>query len=307
MNRSRIQEAALSNEEAEVLRQWCRQFRGDPYGSDHAEYDRELHARIDGIPDKLYQLACWFGDHVGMSGVQRFRGLPVPRDIPPTPNVPYFQVRAPLGTEPLLLGISMLVGDAVAFKDWRGGDRVHNIYPLSEDATTQKASNVVRLAMHTETAFHPEAPEALAILCLRDGISQPPVTGFCDLHPLWDDLEAGDRSLLRESGFCFSGRHRDGSPFLSEPMPIVTSYRKGLRFHYVDSLLGSSPRHEGALRRLREGIEQTTVEVTLAPGDLVLIDNLHMVHGRTAVSPRYDGRDRWLQRCLIRKSAGPYA
>ena len=254
------------------------------------------------------------GERAPQLRLLRIRALPIPDDLPPTPNFPGSRERVSIDTELLLLGISMLVGDVIALNGRCGGDRVHHVYPppdyaamqSSDDVTMRRTSSGARLAMHTEAALHSETPEALAILCLRAGASRPP-TGFSNLRQIWDHLDASDRSLLREPGFCFSGRHRDGSPFLTDIKPIVTSYRNGLRFHYVDTLIGSSPRHEEALRRLREGIERTTVEVTLAPGDLVLIDNLQVVHGGVPLCPQYDGSDRWLLRCLIRKPAEPYA
>jgi L-asparagine oxygenase len=32
---------------------------------------------------------------------------------------------------------------------------------------------------------------------------------------------------------------------------------------------------------------------------LLIIDNRRAVHGRTAFTPRYDGRDRWLKRAYL--------
>ncbi len=299
MNRDIIRDSVLSREESDSLRAWCADASADAYGDDHAAYDRRLRARIGAMPPALRHLGRWFADHIGEAGVVRMRGLPIPRSLPPTPRIPSYHVQAPAGTEPLLLGIGALVGEVIAFKDWRGGARVHNVYPLLEDADTQKASNVVRLAMHTEAAFHAEVPDALVLLCLRDGAAQPPPTAFCDLHLVWDGLDSGDRMALEDSAFCFSGRHRDGSTFFSDPRPIVTADRSHMRFQYVDSLLGSSPRHQQVLGRLRQGIERHTVELKLSAGDLVLIDNLHMLHGRMPFQPRYDGTDRWLQRCLL--------
>lgn len=299
LNRDTIRDTALSREEYDSLRAWCADASGDACGDDHSAYDRELRARIAAMPPALRDLGRWFADHMGEAGVVRVRGLPLPRSLPPTPQVPSYQVRAAAGTEPMLLGIGALVGEVIAFKDWRGGARVHNVYPLLEDADTQKASNVVRLAMHTEAAFHAQVPDALALLCLRDGASQPPPTAFCDLRLVRDGLDPGDRMALEEPAFCFSGRHRDGSTFFSDPRPIVSVDRGHLRFQYVDSLLGCSPRHQEVLGRVREGIERHTVELTLRAGDLVLIDNLHMLHGRMPFQQRYDGTDRWLQRCLL--------
>jgi L-asparagine oxygenase len=302
LDRTQIREAALSPDEAGALVEWRRRFTDEPYLPNHDEYDRRLSLRLDKIPENLKALARSFGDNVGSAGVLLVHGLPIPPDLTPTPAVPYSEIRAATGTECLLLGVGMLVGEVIGLKAWRGGDRVHNVYPLPADAETMKASGSIRLVMHTEAAFRQGAPDALALLCLRAG-ALPPSTAFCDLRPLWDRLDASRQSHLMEPAFGFP-RDGAGGTVLMEPKPIVTSREGALQFQYDSGLRGATPKHEEALRFLRDDIEGTAAETTLAAGDLVVIDNLHMVHGRTQFSPRYEGNDRWLQRCLMRSAAG---
>jgi len=37
----------------------------------------------------------------------------------------------------------------------------------------------------------------------------------------------------------------------------------------------------------------------LEPGDLLIINNRKVMHGRSEFIPRYDGQDRWLQRVYV--------
>nr|BFE86607.1 hypothetical protein GCM10020093_092080 [Planobispora longispora] len=60
-----------------------------------------------------------------------------------------------------------------------------------------------------------------------------------------------------------------------------------------------TPRAEAALAELGEVFDRSAQSVRLLPGDLVIVDNRVTVHGRTAFQPRYDGRDRWLQRTFV--------
>jgi len=293
-----IAEIELSIEEAETTRLWCSRLADDPYRSDHAAYDRQIKSRLEELPEKLRLTACSFGEGIGLSGALRVRGLPVPPDLPATPSIPYSEIRIPTGTESLLLGIGSLVGEVLAFQAWRGGDRVHNIYPLPQDAATQKASGSVRLAMHTEAAFRPGAPAALLLLCLRGG-DHPPSTGFCDLRPIWGRLDESTRVLLTEEAFAMPGGDPAGTIALEDAQPIVIESDAGPQFQFDTSAIGATPGHNKALEVLRECIEEMATEITFAPGDLVLIDNTHMAHGRTSFTPRYAGSDRWLQRCLI--------
>ena len=53
---------------------------------------------------------------------------------------------------------------------------------------------------------------------------------------------------------------------------------------------------EAAMRALRALFTEHALTHRLLPGDLAVVDNRVTVHGRTAFTPHYDGRDRWLQR-----------
>jgi L-asparagine oxygenase len=56
---------------------------------------------------------------------------------------------------------------------------------------------------------------------------------------------------------------------------------------------------ESAFRMLCEQLAVATVPVPLVAGDLLLVDNYRMVHGRTPFRPRYDGTDRWLRKVTV--------
>jgi L-asparagine oxygenase len=55
-----------------------------------------------------------------------------------------------------------------------------------------------------------------------------------------------------------------------------------------------------ALLLLRQACMDVAVEVELDVGDLLLIGNRRVLHGRTSFEPRLDVTDRWLLRTMIR-------
>jgi len=307
LTRTAFAEATLTEEECQRLRRLAGQVHADAYADRPADYDRVVADSLPRVPARLRSLAVGFGNRLGTAGVLRLRGVPLPVDLPPTPSSLDAGMRARSGAEVLLLGLATVAGAVISFAGWRGGHRVHNVFPLPEDADTQKASNAVRLEMHTEAAFAPGCPEALAILYLRNGGDQAPATAFCDLHQVWDRLSAGDQALLTESAFFTVGRDRNRNEVCSDAVAVANpsgeapAAGKGQRFQYIPALRGTTADHDQALRRFRAGIEATATEATMAPGDLILIDNTHIVHGRTRFVPRFDGTDRWLQRCLLRR------
>jgi alpha-ketoglutarate-dependent taurine dioxygenase len=43
-------------------------------------------------------------------------------------------------------------------------------------------------------------------------------------------------------------------------------------------------------------------EITLDPGEILVLDNRRVLHGRKPFRARYDGTDRWLRRAMVRRA-----
>ena len=101
--------------------------------------------------------------------------------------------------------------------------------------------------------------------------------------------------------------------FLTAPPPSFGGGDGGTEPHAVLSgapddpdlrvdLAATSPltqRAAAALATLAVLVDETAQTFQLNSGDLAIVDNRVTVHGRTAFTPRYDGRDRWLQRTFV--------
>jgi L-asparagine oxygenase len=53
------------------------------------------------------------------------------------------------------------------------------------------------------------------------------------------------------------------------------------------------------LQRLYRAMEQCMTQLVLQPGEMAVLDNRVVLHGRTRFTPRYDGTDRWLHRVYV--------
>ena len=76
--------------------------------------------------------------------------------------------------------------------------------------------------------------------------------------------------------------------------------RPRLRVDFAETE-GKDSEAQEALDRLDWVAGEVAVEIKLAPGDLIVVDNHRAFHGRTPFTPHYDGLDRWLLRTFITK------
>jgi L-asparagine oxygenase len=67
---------------------------------------------------------------------------------------------------------------------------------------------------------------------------------------------------------------------------------------YTDPLPDDVAARE-AFNTLCRQLDAVTVDVALAPGDVLLVDNYRAVHGRRPFEARYDGNDRWLRKMTV--------
>lgn len=74
--------------------------------------------------------------------------------------------------------------------------------------------------------------------------------------------------------------------------------RPALRFD-SDLMSGTTPRAERALAALDREMQEGAFDVVLDCGDMLVLDNNRVAHGRRSFIGRLDGTDRWLQRALV--------
>ena len=63
--------------------------------------------------------------------------------------------------------------------------------------------------------------------------------------------------------------------------------------------MASTPAAQAALDQLGAVVRDHASSIVLEAGDLLVVDNDRVVHGRTSFAARFDGTDRWLQRAFV--------
>ncbi|MGQ0824835.1 MAG: TauD/TfdA family dioxygenase [Actinomycetota bacterium] len=234
----------------------------------------------------------------GASGVLLARTVPVGA-VPPTPAHPDEPTGKDCVSERSLLCAARALGEPIGYAQEHGGGIVQNLIPTRgcEGRQLSTSSDVV-LEWHTETAFHPHKPHYLLLLCLRGDPDAH--TLLCSIADVLPHLDAATIATLREPRFRTSPdesfREPGTSGELGPPMAVLTD----AEFTYDEDLMvGTDPEAQRALRRLGDVIGTQVTSIALEAGDLLVVDNHHVVHGRSPFRARFDGSDRWLQRAFV--------
>ncbi len=217
----------------------------------------------------------------------------------------------------LLVLYASLLGDAFGWATQQDGRLVHDVLPIRADEGQQlgSAADVV-LDWHTEDAFHPHRPDWVMLACLRNPTDTPTTVVLSDDMR----LTADHVRVLSEPRFHI---RPDNSH-----LPKHNSTQGGVDFGAVERLLSAPPaipllwgdpsrpymrvdrsfwgvadpadvQASAALTRFTTEIERQLRDVVLRPGDVCILDNYKVAHGRRPFPARYDGTDRWLKRVCV--------
>ncbi|MFC8345070.1 TauD/TfdA family dioxygenase [Streptomyces sp. NPDC057280] len=238
-------------------------------------------------------------------GLFVLRGLPVDDEaIGLTPS--HWSTAGNAGAlhDVVLLLLSTVMGTPLAWEGQQDGRFVHNIVPSpGHEAEQTGASSRVLLSPHTEDAFHPGRAHLLVLGCLRN----PDAVATTAASIRRVELDVQDQKLLSlpvlpilpDDAYA-EAQGYDGTP---PPVPTVWQSPDGptLRFDPAYTPLDEAPEeHRAAYGRLEAELSRVSVAVALTPGDVLVVDNDLVVHGRVPFKARYDGSDRWLKRSSVR-------
>jgi alpha-ketoglutarate-dependent taurine dioxygenase len=249
----------------------------------------------------MFQTLTDFRDRRPRDGVVVVRGVPV-GDVPATPGSPAAAAGRNPVSERSLLAAAALLGEAVGYLPEQGGAIVQNLLPTPDSAVRQTStSSAVSLAFHTETAFHPHLPRYLVLLCLRGDPAA--ATTWCTVDDALAVVPPETVATLREPRFrCgVDESFTDGrSAGLMPPAPVVWGDAAAPSWTFdADLMVGTDLEAQAALEALAAAVRDRQRSVVLEAGDLLVLDNQLVVHGRSPFPARFDGTDRWLQRAFV--------
>lgn len=217
--------------------------------------------------------------------------------VPFDPPIPLYKTQS--------LFVNMIPhSEMLAYEAEGGGQLFQNIFPKKSMANAQTSLSSTELEIHTEQAFSKIRPDILSLACLRGDISA--MTYILPVNTILENMDDEETELLRSPLWNFgvdlsfklnSEDFIDG--YKRGPYPIITGSPECpmLRFDQ-DLICGITPRAKDLVNKIIDIYYKNRIGYNLKPGDLLLIDNNRVVHGRSQFYPKYDGKDRFLTRCF---------
>lgn len=229
--------------------------------------------------------------------------------------------------EAIFVIIASLLGDIFGWLTQQDGQLVHDIVPVfeHEHASIETGSRHY-IMWHNDDAYHPHRADYLLMMCLRNPDATPTTVGAPDMARLdprhlpvlfaprfciWPDLSHHFENRLGTSDDQLDAATREAYQKISGLLEHAEHVEK-VSVLYGDpaspyvridsdsmSALPGDAAGAAAFAALVQNIDDTLVDIALRPGDILIIDNHRVVHGRRPFRARYDGTDRWMKRLGI--------
>lgn len=172
------------------------------------------------------------------------------------------------------------------------------------------ASATHELGLHVEDASynlgdgHDISPDFLTLHYFRNPKEVPTIVSM----PNWEELSTQTKDLLSQEWFYNRTNPAQGGAENNPTQPVGVIYgpthEPWLRLNTAKlDLEYYSPEQQAALVEMRDHLESRRLELALKAGQIAVIDNRRVLHGRPAFKPgqepSYDGTDRWQRRLTV--------
>ncbi|GAA0625375.1 clavaminate synthase family protein [Kutzneria viridogrisea] len=263
---------------------------------DHWAWVAAARAAWEELPGAVRQRFRDFRRDSGSAAALVLRGLPI-GDVPGTPSAGDSVQRQTSIPAAVLVMVACGLGDPVAYAAEKHGALVQDVVPVPGKEDFQGNAGSVRLTMHNENAFHAHRPDYVMLLCLRPDHERVAGLRVSSVRGALPKLSPRTRDVLAQPDFRTDPPPSFGDGGTPERHAVLHGdpADPDLRVDFT-ATTGLTADAASALRELEAALESVASDVRLAAGDLAIVDNRVAVHGRTSFRPRYDGRDRWLQR-----------
>lgn len=226
--------------------------------------------------------------------------------IPETPSTNAEHVGARTMLARIQAAINQAAGETVAYEAEGAAALFQDMVPCRAMATRQTSTGSgVELEIHTEQAFSDWRPDALSLACLRGNAEAE--TYVLDVETVLRNVTDAEAELMRErrwtvgvdESFLAGGKVRADR---RGPVAVLSSSssrgEESLVFDQ-DLMRGVDDEAEALRLKIVEIYRAERRTHVLSPGEILVLDNRRVVHGRSRFRAAYDGRDRFIVRSFV--------
>ena len=151
----------------------------------------------------------------------------------------------------------------------------------AQSASRQAYFTCGEFPLHTDLSYVPKPPRYMLALCIEADQSGGGITTVASLEAAWSRISAREQKLLRQSVFSFKNAPNTGDDVCSK-QPIYRPNRsRGIWRFRQDSLIVPD-NAVAAIHSFSAALEQEKMHLLLRSGDLLIVDNHRIAHGRTS-------------------------
>jgi L-asparagine oxygenase len=305
----------ITNEENNILIDLAFQISANPSKSPEL-FCMQCKECSENVPKRIKTILQDFGKNGSRSGFLLFKNIsfdniapslpfPISMHFPKTPNNNDNKV----GENTMLARVQSIlinvIGEMISYEAEGHGRLFQDVVPMKkmENEQTSVGSNT-ELEIHTEQAFSKLRPDILSLACIRgDLLAQ---TYILPVNYILENMNECEREILRlpfwKTGVDLSFK-LNGDDFIEGdvrgPFPIIYGDVEDPKLLFdQDLMFGTTEESNCLIKKITDIYYQYRIQHNLQSGEIILIDNLRAVHGRSPFYPKYDGNDRFLIRCF---------
>lgn len=258
------------------------------------------------LPKTLTKKLNYFSINGSPTGFLLIKNIPIlNKTLPKTPP----SNNCKIGETTILARIQGIllsaISEMVSYEAEGYGRLFQDIIPIQTMANNQSSvSSNVELEIHTEQAFSKLRPDILSLSCLRG--DKNALTHILHIQTIIDNVTPEELQLLKQPlWYCGvdlsfkinSAEFIDGD--IRGPFSIINENPNGNTLLFDQDLMtGINEDANNMIKKIVDIYYKHRISHNLKQGEIVFVDNMRGVHGRSPFTPKYDGNDRFLIRCF---------
>jgi L-asparagine oxygenase len=192
------------------------------------------------------------------------------------------------------------IGEMISYEAEGNGYLLQDIVPVKNMSNLQTSvGSNIELEIHTEQAFSNLRPDFLSLACLRG--DENAFTYILPVsHIIQTNMDSILQKLLWKTQVDLSFK-LNGTEFVEGdirgPLAILNGSLEDPHLIFDQDLMtGITKEADKKIEDIIEIYKNNRISHCLQPGEILILDNRKVVHGRSPFSPKYDSKDRFLIR-----------